>query len=86
MCIAIVCFPGCDVILKLINFEIKLMYLIKLFSTGPKNQDKNLNILKMKKAFFKVNFFKHFSSFLQDFHLPKMVSDLSVPLKKGLNV
>ena len=39
MCIAIVCYPGCDVI----KFEISLNFL--------KSQDKNLNILRTKKAF-----------------------------------
>ena len=38
MCIAIVCFPGFDVI----NFEISLQ---------PKSQDKNSNILRTKRAF-----------------------------------
>ena len=40
LCIAVVCFPGCHVM----NFGIK----------WPKSQDKNLNILKTKRA-FKVN-------------------------------
>ena len=44
MCIAIVCFPGCDVM----NFEINLIFLIKPFSALPKSQDKNLNILRKK--------------------------------------
>ena len=47
MCIAIVCFPDCDVI----NFEIILIFLIKLFFTWPKSQDRNLNILRTKIAF-----------------------------------
>ena len=51
MCIAIVSFRGCDVI----NFEINLIFLIKPYlSTWPKSQDKNLNILRTKRA-FKVN-------------------------------
>ena len=48
MSIAIVCFPGCDVI----NFKVNHISLIKLLKfTWPKSQDKNLNILRTKKAF-----------------------------------
>ena len=47
MCIAIICFPDCDVK----NFEIKLIFLIKPFFYMTKNQGKNLNILKTKRAF-----------------------------------
>ena len=32
------------------KFEINLIFLIKLFATRPKSQDKNLNILRMKRA------------------------------------
>ena len=47
MCIAVVCFPGCDVI----NFEINFIFLIKrFFSTWPKSQVKKLNILRTKRA------------------------------------
>ena len=47
MCIVIVCYPGCDVI----NFEVNLIFLIKLFfSTWPKSQHKNLNIMRTKKT------------------------------------
>ena len=42
-----------------------------------KSQDKNLNILRAKRAF---NVKKHFSSFLKDFQLPKVASDLTVRL------
>ena len=45
------------------------------FSTWPKSQAKNLNILRTKRP-FKVNK-KHFS-FLKGFQLPKIVSDLKV--------
>ena len=53
---------GCDVI----NFENNLIFLIKLFfSAWPKSQDKNVNILRMKRA-FKIRWNqKHFSSFLK---------------------
>ena len=47
MFVAIVCYPGC----YLINFEINLSSQSSRFSTGPKSQDKNLNILRKKKAF-----------------------------------
>ena len=47
ICIAIVCFPGCDVI----NFEISLIFLIKPFFYMTKYSRQNLNILKTKKAF-----------------------------------
>ena len=57
ICIAVVCFPGCDAI----NSEINLVSLIKpffymtkkssRFSTWQKSQDKNLNILRTKAAF-----------------------------------
>ena len=47
MCIAIVCIPGCDII----NFEINLIFLTKPFSTWPKSQDINLNILRTKRDF-----------------------------------
>ena len=47
MCIAFVCFSGCDVV----NFEINLIFLVKLFSTSPKNQNKGLNLLRKKTAF-----------------------------------
>ena len=46
MCIVIICKPGCDVI----NFEINLSNQ-EVFSTQPKSQDKNVNILRTKRAF-----------------------------------
>ena len=46
LCIAIVCLPACDVI----NFEINLIFLINRFSTWAKSQDRNLNILRTKRA------------------------------------
>ena len=47
MCIAIVFLPGCDVI----NFEIHLIFLKARFVTLPKNQYKNSNISRTKRAF-----------------------------------
>ena len=48
LCIAVVCFPGCHVM----NFGIK----------WPKSQDKNLNILKTKRAFKVKSVFHHFKN------------------------
>ena len=46
MCIAIVCYPGCDVM----DFEIKLIFLIEpFFLHDQKSHDKN--ILRKKIAF-----------------------------------
>ena len=50
MCIAIVCSPVCDVLNFEINFLINLSNQT-VFSTWPKSQDKNLNILRKEKAF-----------------------------------
>ena len=47
MCIAIICFPGCDDL----DFEINLIFLINPFSTWLRCQDKNLDILRTKKIF-----------------------------------
>ena len=45
MCIAIVCFPGCEVI----NFEINFTFLIKSFYWMTKKSRQNLNILRAKR-------------------------------------
>ena len=47
ICIAIVCFTGCNAI----NFEINFIFQSSPFSTGPKSQDKNLNVLITKRDF-----------------------------------
>ena len=48
-------FPVCD----FITFEINLVFLIKhFFSMWPSSQDKNLNILRTKRAFKII--FDHF--------------------------
>ena len=76
ICIAIVCYPGCDVI----DFEINVFFLIEpFFSTWPKSHDKNLNILRTKRAFLTWNK-KLFSSFLKGFYISRIVSDLRVRL------
>ena len=68
ICIAIVCELGCDAV----NFEINLIFLIKPFSTRPKSQDENLNILRTKRG-FKMNK-KHFSSFFMGLLVAKNLS------------
>ena len=49
MCIAIVCYPGCDVM----DCEINLIFLIEPFFLHDQKvmTKKNLNILRTKKAF-----------------------------------
>ena len=47
MCIVIVCYPVYDVI----NFEIKLSFLIKPFSYMTKMSGLNLNIFRTKRTF-----------------------------------
>ena len=69
MCIVIICFPVCDVI----NF---------LF-TEPTTWDKNLNILRMKKAFNISK--KHFSSFLKAFHWTRQPWHLSLNFYRSTN-
>ena len=48
MCVAIVCFPGCDVI----NFEINLIFLIKLFWCMTKKSRQKLKYLEKEKSFW----------------------------------
>ena len=74
MCIALVCFPGCDVI----NFEINFIFSSNRFSTWPKSQNKKLNIFGAKRA-FKVKWKAFFSIF-------KALSDLRpeiAPLRRN---
>ena len=48
MCIVIVCKPGCDIM----NFEVKLVFLIKpFFLHYQKVMTKKSNILRTKRAF-----------------------------------
>ena len=47
MCIAIVCFPGCDVI----NFEVNLIFLIKPFFYMTKMSKQKFKYLENKKCF-----------------------------------
>ena len=72
----IVCFSSCDNI----NFEIKLIFLIRPFSLWWKSQDKNLNNLRTKRA-FKVKqkaFFKVFKGL----SVAKIVRPGSAPINK----
>ena len=76
MCIVIVCFSVRDDR----NFEINLTLPIQsFFSTWPKSQDKNLNILRIKIAFkmkWKAFFFiklPPYSNFLKNFRKYKLV-------------
>ena len=52
-CITVVYYSMCIVGGDVINFEINLLYCSNpaVFSAWPKTQDKNLNILRTKKAF-----------------------------------
>ena len=79
MSIAIVCFPGSDVI----NFEINLTFLIKSFFymiKKPRLKFKHFENEKNFKDEIKRRNKNHFSSFLQGFQLPKIVSDLRMHL------
>ena len=72
MCIAIICLSGCDVI----DFEINLIFLIKLFSYMTKKSRQKFKCLENEKRWNK----KHFSSFLKGFQMPEIVLDLRVCL------
>ena len=67
MCIVNVGEPGCDVI----NFEINVIVLIKSFFYMNKKSRQKLKYLGNE---------KNFSSFLNGFQLPKIVSDMGVGL------
>ena len=71
MCIAIVCWPGCDVI----NFKTNLTFLIKPFSCMTKRSRQKLRISWKRKELLRWNK-KHFLLFLSDFQLPKNLSDI----------
>ena len=46
ICIAIICFPGCDVV----NFEINLIFLIKIFFYMTKKSKQKFKYLKKEKS------------------------------------
>ena len=71
MCIAIVCFPGCNVI----SFEINLIFLIQLFFYITKNSKQKGKYLEKKKELLKWNK-KHFSSVLKGFQWSKVYRDI----------
>ena len=71
MCIAIVCWPGYDVI----NFKTNLTFLIKPFLYMTKRSRKKLKISWKRKELLRWNK-KHFLLFLSDFQLPKILSDI----------
>ena len=76
MCIAIVCYPGCDVM----DFEINLIFLIKPFFLQDQKVMAKTEISWERKELLRSNK-KHFSSFLKCFQFPKIVSDLRVRLQ-----
>ena len=67
MCIAIVCWPDCDVI----NFKSNLTFLIKPFLYMTKKARQKLKISWERKELLRWNK-KHFLLFLSDFQLPKI--------------
>ena len=76
MCIAIICYPGWDVI----NFEINLIFLIKQLFYMTKKSRQKVKYLEKEKKLLRWNK-NYFSSILKDFQLPKIVSDLQVCLE-----
>ena len=73
MRIAIVCYPGCDVM----DFEISLTLLIEQFFLHDQKVMTKTWISWERKELLRWNK-KHFSSFLKGFQLSKIVSDLRV--------
>ena len=72
MCIAIICFPVCDVI----NFEISFEIPIKLFSYVTKKSGQKFKYIKNESFWNKMDL----SSFLNGFQLLETVLDLRVSL------
>ena len=72
-CFRGLCFPGCDII----NFEINLIFLIKLFFYLTKMSRQKFKYLEIEKSFLNEMIFLSFS---KGFQLPKIVSDLTVRL------
>ena len=80
MCIVIVSYRVCDVI----NFEICVKFLVKPFSYMTENWNNwnlstKIEISQEQKELTSWNK-KHFLSFLKDFQLPEIVSDLRMCL------
>ena len=74
-CITIACYPGRDAI----NFEINLGFLIKWFFFKTKKSRPKTEMSWAWKELLRSNK-KHFSLFLTEFWLSKIVSDLAVRL------
>ena len=66
MCIAVVCKPGCEVM----NFEVKLIFLIKPYFLYDQKVVTKVSISWERKGLLRWNK-KHFSSLLNDFQLRK---------------
>ena len=73
MCIVIVCFPGCDVII----FEINFIFLIMPIFCMIENSRQKLKSFEHEKSFLRWNR-KHFASFWKCFQWSQTLSDLRV--------
>ena len=73
MCIVIVCFPGCDVII----FEINFIFLIMPIFCMLENSRQKLKSFEHEKSFLRWNR-KHFASFWKCFQWSQILSDLRV--------
>ena len=57
ICVAVLCFPGCDVL----NFEINLIFLIKSFFLHDQEPRQNFKYLENEKSFYgEISIFRHF--------------------------
>ena len=74
-CIAIICYPGCDII----NFEINLIFLIKAVFLNKQKINIKIWISWEQNKLSRGNK-KGFSLLLKNFQLPKIDSDLRIRL------
>ena len=74
LCIAIVCFPGCDVI----NFEINFTFLINPLSFLTKKSSQKFKHLENENSFYSET--KRISHLLKGFSVDKIVSHQKVRL------
>ena len=74
LCIAIVCFPGCDVI----NFEINFIFLNKPFSFLTKRSSQKFKYLENENSFYSET--KSILHLLKGFSVDKIVSHQKVRL------
>ena len=83
MCIAIVCWPGCDVI----NFKINLIFLIKPFLYMTKKSRQNLKFLKNEKSFQGEikSIFHQLSDIVSDCHIKncRWLSHKNMPISQN---